>query len=1166
MFQPDRKPSDVVAPSLAVGLLLFSITAAAFGEEMPTASVLASGFQSPPREHRPETWFHLIGGNVSKTGLTSDLEAVAAAGLQGIQLFHGKGGAWPEVTPQIQTLSPSWDGLISHVADETKRLGLRFTMQNCPGWAMSGGPWITPDKAMRHLVWSRHEVNGGGAVSARLDRPQPSDEDWRDYREVAVLAFPTPADDNGKWLRPVEVRSNRKDAAWSDLLAGKKQAEVRLVPGGEPAWVEITFAQAITLRSIELPPTEILMARRNFDPDSRIIIQVADGAGWRELVRHTVPRGNWQDRLPEYPYVLAVPDASATKYRIVFENNQRMELSYLRLSAAARSQDWRGQAGFALRSLERGAPPDQSRGAWVAGEAVVDLSDKMDANGQLTWNAPPGRWTVVRFGHVNTGAKNKPAPPEATGFECDKLAAAGAEQHFDGYIGRLTKPGGAADGGRLQGMLIDSWECFTQTWTPAMEQEFAARRGYALRRWLPALAGWVVDDHRTSERFLRDWRATISDLLVEKYFGRLAELARARGMKLSFESAMGDVSPGDILQYLGRADIPMCEFWQPNDPHNGGLETKPIAPTVSAAHIYGKARVAAEAFTSVPNPWDDHPFALKNFADRHFALGVTHLVFHTYTHNPLDRVPGTSFGSQIGTPFLRGQTWWKHMPHFTDYLARCGFMLERGQSVADVLWYLGDDLDHKPRQDQLFPNGYRFDYLNADVLLNRLSVRDGRLQVPEGTSWRVIWLPREQCSRLTPATLGKLKELLEAGATIIGEAPVANPTLSGGGAADRQFASLVKELWGNTSEQLGERKIGKGRLLWGGDLASSLAKLGIGPDVAGARSATWCHRRDGDTDIYFVAADRLSALNANLRFRARGIPEFWDALSGKSTPVAVFQQDQSGTTIPMQLPAAGSVFVVFRPGVAAPAFERIAFDGTTWLDAADAQRVDTGEPFPNFGLSRNVELQPWIEPALLLGDFLPGARQFVAWTDGTYLFSRPGSPPVSRQVAGTRSIPLKTGWRLSFPAGWDAPASLDLGELKPWSALEDQATRHFSGSAIYRPTLRLEAPMADERVWLDLGRVADIAEVRINGRKLAVLWTAPFRADITGLVQAGDNEIEIEVTNTWHNRLAYDASLPEAGRKTWTISAPKTNAPVKLAGLLGPVQVRVGKMVDLAGN
>jgi len=688
---------------LVAGGILFAGAGIVSASEPAT---LEAGFRTPPLDNRPESWFHLIGGNVSKAGLTTDLEAVAGAGLQGIQLFHGSGRKWPGVEPQIACLSPEWDGMIGHVADETRRLGLRFTMQNCPGWAMSGGPWITPDKAMRHIISSRVNVAGGGRVSVSLDRPQPSDEKWRDYQDIAVLAFPTPVGDDGGRLKPVEVQSNRK-AAWSDLLAEKKDAAVRIAPGKEPAWLEITFAQPAALRSIELPPVELLMQRRNYDPDSRIVIQIQDGKGWKDLIRHPVPRGTWQDRQEEFPLVLAVPETQSAKYRIVFENNHPMELSYLRLSPAARVHDWRGQAGFAMRSLDRAEPPAQARGAWVARDSVLDLSDKMDANGQLTWDAPAGRWTVVRFGHVNTGAKNKPAPPEATGFECDKLSPVGAEQHFAGYIGRLSQPGGPADSGRLQGMVIDSWECYTQTWTPAMEREFERRRGYALRRWLPALAGWVVDDPRTTERFLRDWRATI-------------------------------------------------------------------------------------------------------------------------------------------------------------------------------------------------------------------------------------------------------------------------------------------------------------------------------------------------------------------------------------------------------------------------------------------------------------------------GEMIEGGRQFLAWQDGDYKFSRKDAKPVAVNVSGTRAIPLETGWTLSFPPGWDVPASLDLGGLKPWSELEDKAASHFPGSAVYRATVRLDALKADERLWLDLGRVGDIAEVRINGRKVAALWAAPFRVDITSHVKAGDNEIEIELTNTWFNRLAYDAGLPEDHRKTWTYNAPDADAPLEFAGLGGLVRLRVGKVVELS--
>jgi hypothetical protein len=234
------------------------------------------------------------------------------------------------------------------------------------------------------------------------------------------------------------------------------------------------------------------------------------------------------------------------------------------------------------------------------------------------------------------------------------------------------------------------------------------------------------------------------------------------------------------------------------------------------------------------------------------------------------------------------------------------------------------------------------------------------------------------------------------------------------------------------------------------------------------------------------------------------------------------------------------------------------------LDATDATRVDTAEPFPHFGLPRNVPLQPWVKPPPLVGEVLEGGRRFLAWNDGDYQFRRGQERAVPAKATGTRIIPLERGWRLSFPEGWDVPASTELGEIKPWSELEDEATRHFSGSAIYHTRVPLDALQSDERVWLDLGRVGDIAEVRVNGQKVTVLWAAPFRVDITRQVSPGDNAIEIEVTNTWHNRLAYDAGLPEAQRKTWTYAGPNADAPVEFAGLGGPVRLRVGKILEVS--
>ncbi|MDF7823438.1 glycosyl hydrolase [Pontiellaceae bacterium B12227] len=1138
--------------------LFFALTCTA------QASTVESDFEKPPREIRPETWFHLIGGNVNKEFLTTDLEAVKDAGFKGLHLFHGRGRAWPGVEPQIQTLSPQWDNLIEHVADETGRLDLKFTMQNCPGWAMSGGPWIKPEDAMRHLIWSRTDIQGGTKQPIQLPIPMPSKEEWRNYQDVAVLAFPTPANDTAAPLIPTKIKSNLDDAPWNDLFSKDGKPKIQIpVTRRDRTWLEVTFGQETVLRTIEVPPTEHLMKRRSFDTDTVIRLQGHDSNGWKDIGSRVIPRGNWQDRLPEHGIFLAFPDFKSNRFRIVFENNFPVELTYLRLYDGARLNDWRGQAGYVLRSLERAKPPQQDPASHIPIKDVIDLSGKMTADGTLNWNAPKGHWTIVRYGHVNTGVKNKPAPPEATGFECNKLSKRGADTHFAGYIGRLSQPGGPADSERLKGMLIDSWECYTQTWTEEMEQEFEARRGYPLRTMLPAISGWVMNDIQTSERFLRDWRDTINDLLVDNYFGRMAELGRERGLTLSFETAIGDVSPGDILQFSSKADIPMCEAWSPNDPHWGGFETKPTAPMVSSAHIYGKPLIAAESFTRAgpaATTWDEHFYTIKHLANLHFAQGINHVVFHTFTHNPFDRKPGTTFGGSIGTPFIRGQTWWKHMPAFTDYIARCHLLLQSGLPVSDVLWYLGDDLDHKPVQHSPFPNGYKFDYLNHDVLVNGLQVKDGNLTINNSTQWRVIWLAKDQCRRMRPETLAKLKSLMEQGATVIGSAPDLNASLSGGTDADHMFEQLVAELWGETAAESGERKIGKGRLLWGGDLLNHLRNLGIHPDVIGTKGATWCHRRTPDKEIYFVAAGRLDPLVANLQFREKGQPFLWDPTTGTKTKLKVYSTTDTHTVIPMNLPAVGAAFITFESAPAQPAFVKVQHNGNVVVDATDLSLTDQGAPFPLFGLKKSDSQQPWIEPQPLPAlDPLTG----VAWKNGSYQLAAPDGNIETLQVKGAASVPLNGPWTLAFPKGWTANETVTLDSVMPWSELEEEEAKAFSGTAVYKTMAQLGDKLPDERYLLDLGRVDSMVEVVVNGTSAAMLWAPPFRADITDQLKPGKNRIEIKVTNTWFNRLAYDATQKAADRKTWVIGGPKKGATPVPAGLTGPVVLRRGITVDL---
>jgi hypothetical protein len=867
-------------------------------------------FKSPPQVYHPETYLFCLGGNLSAKGITADLEAIAEAGISGILLFHGQmGGLWPNVEP-ITYLSKPWENVVRHTAEECRRLGLRLTVENCPGWAMAGGPWIEPHNAMRHLAWSRTDVDGGTRINKILPLPQPSDEPWRDYKDITVLAFPTPQDDTGQPLKPQSVKSNR-DLLWEKCLSGSTDGKLKLPPATEndPHWVEVTFPNAVLLRTVEFSSINGFIHAWAYEPGITVTVQAVLPDGKTQEMLHTdMPQSSWQDDRPISFACSEVPDV--TTYRISIVNKHDMALNSLRLFSAARKNNWESEAGWTLRTIERtGERPKQSPAAFINAAQIRDITAETDAQGNLNWDVPSGKWTILRIGHVNTGIRNGPAPPEGTGWECDKLSESGPDVHYAGYIGRLTGKDGPLANGVLNAVHFDSWECKTQTWTTDMEAEFGRVSGYPLRKWLPAVFGYVVSDHETTTRFLRDWRATISDLFTNKFYGRMAKLAKDNGLTMSNETASGDIFPADIMEYYKHADMPMCEFWQPfSEGYVGSINYKPVRPTASAARLYGKPRVGAEAFTSFALTWNEHWDMLKEVANINSIEGVTHLVFHTYTHNPqIDFLqPGTSFGAGIGTPFLRGQTWWKYMPEFVAYFSRCSYLLERGKPVSDVLWYLGDEINHKPNQNAPFPDGFKYDYCNPDVLLNRLTVRDGKLVTPEGISYRVLWLP--ETPRMLPETLEKLRALVSDGATIIGEAPHGLATLSGGKASQKRFDAAVRAIWGKTPQQ-GIRKAGKGTVVSGITLAAALNELNITPDVTGG--ALWLHRKADGADWYFVCAPKGSGFRGDLDFRNTGNVELWDPVTGTSVPMESHTAGDR-TSVTLDLPQAGACFVVFR--------------------------------------------------------------------------------------------------------------------------------------------------------------------------------------------------------------------------------------------------------------
>ena len=949
--------------------------------------------------HRPETWFHVIGGNASKEGMTADLKAIRDAGFSGIQFFHGqygKASAWDGVAEQIPCLSAKWDSLVTHVADECARFGLTFKMQNCPGWSMSGGPWITPSNAMRKLVYAKDLVRGGAdqVRPAVPDIPIPEsyrdgDSDWHD---ICWIAFPAPIGEGEESQPAVETNGNVRT---------------------------FRFAKPATVRTLELPSPRHMVGAWCYNPDLRIVLKANTDEGWRTVCDVMCPQGNWQDGTP---ISLACEETVAGEWRLELHSAHSIRLPFARLHSVARFDNWEGLAAHTLRASLRRPYPRQNAASYIPAGTVRAVRP-----GEALPHSDSG-WIVMRFGHVNMKRRNHPAPKEATGWECDKLDPRGIEASFAGYIGRIAD--GPLKGGKLAGMIVDSWECERQTWTWRMEEYFREINGYDVKRIFPALFGWVVGSPAETGKMLLDWRRTISDLVTKNFYGRMAELAHGKRLSVSYETAFGDIIPGDMLQYWKWCDTPMCEFWHPIAP--GRMETtfpnfKPVKACVSSAHLYGKRRVSAEAFTSMTLSWDENFRDLKGAAIRHFARGVTHLVFHTYTHNPQTdgRVPGTSFGASIGTPFVRGQTWWGFMRPFTDWAAECCEFLERGRPCVDVLRYLGDEFCHRPDELEYFPEGFKCDYLNADVLLNRLDVDDGRFVLPDGMSYSAIWVPED--ALVLPAAKARLESLAKKGGRIVY------------GTADEAVHGMSRQI--SFAQDRNESRSG----------------------------LLWYHRIDGDEDCFFIGAEE-SGFSGNVIFRT---------LHGEKT-----------------------VEVDLAP------FETrlLTFDGSK----RDRRLYDSA-------LSR---------------------------------------------AAGSM---VDARWTLSFPPGWGAPERIVLDRLVPWNGLPGVSDegRAFSGTASYVCGIECAGVKAGERILIDLGVVRDFARVFVNGREAAALWAHPYRCDITPFVRQGENEVRVDVTSSWFNRLAYDFGQPPERRKTWTVweipNLPppclKPGAQLRDSGLLGPVKI-----------
>jgi hypothetical protein len=467
-----------------------------------------------------------------------------------------------------------------------------------------------------------------------------------------------------------------------------------------------------------------------------------------------------------------------------------------------------------------------------------------------------------------------------------------------------------------------------------MIAEFRTRRGYDPTPYLPVLTGRVVESADLSDRFLWDFRRTIADLLADNHYGAATEYLHQRGVGL-YAEAMGTGLPttGDALLNKGRVDIPMGEFWVPLPGEGDRPEHPPdVREAASAAHIYGKTLAAAEAFTSMPMVpgWGQAPSYLKPIADRYFAMGLNRVVFHTSDHQPfVDEAhkPGITLGP-FGQHYTRNITWAEQAVAWNAYLSRCSYLLQQGLFVGDLAYYYGEGAPVAApfwkRLEPEPPAGYNYDYVNADVLLNRMTVKDGRLTLPDGMGYRVLVLP-EDVDHLTLPVLRKIRDLVAEGAIVVAPKPKGTPSLTGYPASEDEARAIANEVWGAVDgKNITRNDYGKGRVFWGPSVDQVLAEEKVAPDFQHNRpqidtSLVWIHRRAGDVDIYFVGNQRDRAEDVLASFRVEGKEaELWHPDTGAIEPSSYAIAD-GRTTVPVRLDPHGSVFVVFRRAASAPA-------------------------------------------------------------------------------------------------------------------------------------------------------------------------------------------------------------------------------------------------------
>ena len=999
---------------------------------------MSRNFGTPPGSVKSSCYWWWFNGLVDKEGITRDLEEFHAKGMGEVLLVNSAGGLGGVPFPQGAMLfSEEWKELYRHAMSEAKRLDIAVGINLCSGWCM-GGPWIKPEDSGRWYLQSELEVEGPQLFSGQL--PQPGNRTGYDK----VFNPPGYKDYIDLPLEKLDYRDTAVVAIRCNDAKGKPVGSG--AAQGEPTPSNPAQGNRIVSNRIAGKRAATLDAKTNHRDASNFIMAV-------DVMKPLLEQ--WHNEPDDVPF----------------------------------------------------QPQD-----------VIDLTGKMDKNGHLDWQVPPGKWKIIRTGHRMTGSRLSIAQPEGDGLSVDWFNRRGVELQFE-HLGKMFIGEAAKVGNKPKYFCDDSFEDGFPNWTENILEQFKKYRGYDATPYLPVLSGYLIGSAAVSDRFLNDYRKTLGDCMADGHYQTFADLCHQHGMLVQNE-ASGPSRSGtmcmDGLKNQGRSDLPMGEFWlglQQEDestltddkPYGTSRldkgQNKVTKMAASAGHIYGHTIISAEAFTSFRH-WLDYPGSLKQALDRAYCEGINRIAIHTSTATrPRDGKPGYEYGA--GTHFNPNTTWWEMSKPFFDYVGRCQYMLRSGRFCADVLFYNGDVTPNLVAQKHVDPSlgkGYDYDVCNEEVLLTRLSCRNGKLTLPDGMSYEVLVLP--DTTRMPLKVLKKIAQLVKAGATVIGPRPVEDSGLLNYPACDDEIKALSARLWGPIDgKNVTQHRYGAGTICHGISIRETLAQKNIVPDFEyTGDEGVWLdfiHRTTPEAEIYFITNRHGRTLRSDCSFRITGhTPQLWNPTDGKRKTKINYRLADNRLIVPLKFEAFQSWFVVF------PKNNR--------LMPADVARTPDASNTPN-------TLDSFPE------------QQIV------------------QELTGE--------WDVAFDTHWGGPAHVRFDQLRDWSRSDDLQIRYYSGKAVYTRKFDYTAA-AGEPVYLDLGVVKNIARVALNDQDLGIVWTAPWQVDISPALKSGSNQLKIEVINLWPNRLIGDAGLAPEKRLTNTNILFKKDAPLLPSGLLGPVTLR----------